>query len=325
MKLLQGCALTLFITACRGRGRHGTKYTEEQEDRELLADEATDGELGGHRLSTQPSVIKGGTMREYQLQGLNWLIHLYDNGINGILADEMARRPRACLRPCLRACMHHGGPGAPALYGSSASLRRAAVHGSRPVLACTPSRARHGWERELRARARRRVRSGWDRPTGARPSAGARAQGLGKTLQTISLLGYLNEYRGITGPHMVIVPKSTLHNWMNEFRKWCPIVRPVKFHGNQEERARAPSPPSPKHSCARARPCPGARSGRAACLRRQARQQVHETCGALGCARAPRPNRARPASPRQAYQREQLVVPGRFDVVVTSYEMVIKV
>lgn len=27
----------------------------------------------------------------------------------------------------------------------------------------------------------------------------------------------------------------------------------------------------------------------------------------------------------QAYQREQLVVPGRFDVVVTSYEMVIKV
>ena len=73
----------------RGRGRHGTKYTEEQEDRELLADEVTDGELGGHRLSTQPSVIKGGQMREYQLQGLNWLIHLYDNGINGILADEM--------------------------------------------------------------------------------------------------------------------------------------------------------------------------------------------------------------------------------------------
>lgn len=43
----------------------------------------------GHRLSTQPSVIANGTMREYQLQGLNWLIHLYDNGINGILADEM--------------------------------------------------------------------------------------------------------------------------------------------------------------------------------------------------------------------------------------------
>ena len=75
----------------RGRGRHGTKYTEEQEDRDLLADEVTDGEMGGHRLSMQPSVIKGGQMREYQLQGLNWLIHLYDNGINGILADEMVR------------------------------------------------------------------------------------------------------------------------------------------------------------------------------------------------------------------------------------------
>ena len=27
------------------------------------------------------------------MQGLNWLIHLYDNGINGILADEMVGRP----------------------------------------------------------------------------------------------------------------------------------------------------------------------------------------------------------------------------------------
>lgn len=61
-------------------------------------------------------------------------------------------------------------------------------------------------------------------------------QGLGKTLQTISLLGYLNEYRGITGPHLVLVPKSTLHNWLNEFRRWCPIIRAVKFHGNAEAR-----------------------------------------------------------------------------------------
>ena len=43
------------------------------------------------RLLSQPSCIKNGTMREYQMQGLNWLIHLYDNGINGILADEMVR------------------------------------------------------------------------------------------------------------------------------------------------------------------------------------------------------------------------------------------
>lgn len=65
-------------------------------------------------------------------------------------------------------------------------------------------------------------------------------QGLGKTLQTISLLGYLKEFRGISGPHLVVVPKSTLHNWMNEFRKWCPVLRPIKFHGNQEERVGPP-------------------------------------------------------------------------------------
>ena len=33
--------------------------------------------------------IKNGALREYQIQGLNWLISLYVNGINGILADEM--------------------------------------------------------------------------------------------------------------------------------------------------------------------------------------------------------------------------------------------
>ena len=46
------------------------------------------------RLTHQPAVITGGQMRKYQMEGLNWLIHLYDNGINGILADEMVR---ACL------------------------------------------------------------------------------------------------------------------------------------------------------------------------------------------------------------------------------------
>ncbi|KAK3417867.1 hypothetical protein EUGRSUZ_H03855 [Eucalyptus grandis] len=60
--------------------------------------------------------------------------------------------------------------------------------------------------------------------------------GLGKTLQTISLLGYLHEFRGITGPHMVVAPKSTLGNWMNEIRRFCPTLRAVKFLGNPEER-----------------------------------------------------------------------------------------
>ena len=36
-----------------------------------------------------PNYIKGGTMRDYQVRGLNWMIGLHENNINGILADEM--------------------------------------------------------------------------------------------------------------------------------------------------------------------------------------------------------------------------------------------
>ncbi|GMY27663.1 ISWI chromatin-remodeling complex ATPase CHR11 isoform X2 [Fagus crenata] len=158
----------------KGRGRHASKITEEEEDEECLKEEE-DGLSGAGttRLVTQPSCIQG-KMRDYQLAGLNWLIRLYENGINGILADEM---------------------------------------------------------------------------------------GLGKTLQTISLLGYLHEFRGITGPHMVVAPKSTLGNWMNEIRRFCPTLRAVKFLGNPDER---------KHI------------------------------------------------------REDLLVAGKFDVCVTSFEMAIK-
>ena len=41
------------------------------------------------RLTVQPECIKFGKMRDYQLAGLNWMIRLFDHGINGILADEM--------------------------------------------------------------------------------------------------------------------------------------------------------------------------------------------------------------------------------------------
>ena len=35
---------------------------------------------------------------------------------------------------------------------------------------------------------------------------------------------------------MVVAPKSTLGNWMRELNRFCPSLRAVKFHGNQEER-----------------------------------------------------------------------------------------
>ena len=101
-------------------------------------------------LLQQPSCIKFGKMRPYQLEGLNWMIRLQEHGVNGIMADEM---------------------------------------------------------------------------------------GLGKTLQSISILGYTQEFKGISGPHIVLVPKSTLANWMNEFGRWCPSLRAIRFHGDKHERA----------------------------------------------------------------------------------------
>ena len=93
-------------------------------------------------LTKQPSVIQG-TMRPYQLAGLNWMIRLRHNGLNGILADEM---------------------------------------------------------------------------------------GLGKTLQSISMLGYLEEYSSVKGPHLVLVPKTTLSGWQNEFARWLPSIKILKLH-----------------------------------------------------------------------------------------------
>jgi SWI/SNF-related matrix-associated actin-dependent regulator of chromatin subfamily A member 5 len=89
-------------------------------------------------------------MRDYQVRGLNWMISLFQSGINGILADEM---------------------------------------------------------------------------------------GLGKTLQTISLIGYMKHFRNRSKPHLVIVPKSTQQNWINEFQKWCPSIKAKSLQGLQEERS----------------------------------------------------------------------------------------
>lgn len=37
----------------------------------------------------QPSILVGGDLKEYQLGGLQWLVSLYNNKLNGILADEV--------------------------------------------------------------------------------------------------------------------------------------------------------------------------------------------------------------------------------------------
>jgi SWI/SNF-related matrix-associated actin-dependent regulator of chromatin subfamily A member 5 len=101
-------------------------------------------------ITTQPSLIKG-QMRNYQIEGLDWLAQLARNKVNGILADEM---------------------------------------------------------------------------------------GLGKTLQSISLLALAREqdWEESKLPHLIIVPKSTITNWANEFAKFCPVFKTCCLIGSQEER-----------------------------------------------------------------------------------------
>ncbi len=60
--------------------------------------------------------------------------------------------------------------------------------------------------------------------------------GLGKTLQTIAFLGYLRHICGITGPHLITVPKSTLDNWNREFQRWTPEVNVLVLQGAKDER-----------------------------------------------------------------------------------------
>lgn len=80
-------------------------------------------------------MLQGGELRPYQLEGLQWMLSLFNNNLNGILADEM---------------------------------------------------------------------------------------GLGKTIQAISLIAYLIENKGVTGPHLIVAPKAVLPNWINEFSTWAP-------------------------------------------------------------------------------------------------------
>lgn len=59
--------------------------------------------------------------------------------------------------------------------------------------------------------------------------------GLGKTAQVIALLAHLKA-TGEAGPHLVIVPSSTLENWMREFSVFAPDLIAHSYYGSQAER-----------------------------------------------------------------------------------------
>ena len=60
--------------------------------------------------------------------------------------------------------------------------------------------------------------------------------GLGKTIQTIALLSYLMEFKRNFGPFLIVVPLTTMSNWVMEFEKWAPSVKKVVYKGSPQAR-----------------------------------------------------------------------------------------
>lgn len=59
--------------------------------------------------------------------------------------------------------------------------------------------------------------------------------GLGKTIQVISFFAHLKE-QGNKGPHLVIVPSSTLENWCREFARFAPSIAVQTYYAGKTER-----------------------------------------------------------------------------------------
>ena len=73
------------------KAKAGSKSIQEVLQETTKSDGVKPSDVGVQNLRSarQPSLVTGGTMRQYQLEGLESLCSLYENGLNGILADEM--------------------------------------------------------------------------------------------------------------------------------------------------------------------------------------------------------------------------------------------
>lgn len=58
----------------------------------------------------------------------------------------------------------------------------------------------------------------------------------GKTLQTISFLGWLKNEKSVYGPFLVVVPLSTMAAWQREFARWLPDMNVVTYVGDAASR-----------------------------------------------------------------------------------------
>ncbi|KAI9057725.1 hypothetical protein FKP32DRAFT_1597935 [Trametes sanguinea] len=59
--------------------------------------------------------------------------------------------------------------------------------------------------------------------------------GLGKTVQIVTFIGYLAAASGVS-PALIVVPNSTITNWVREFERWAPQLRVVPFYGEAKSR-----------------------------------------------------------------------------------------
>jgi SNF2 family DNA or RNA helicase len=57
----------------------------------------------------------------------------------------------------------------------------------------------------------------------------------GKTVQIVTFLGTIIE-RWQAAPALVVVPNSTITNWVREFTRWAPNLRVVPFYGEAKAR-----------------------------------------------------------------------------------------
>ncbi|EDO08255.1 SNF2 family N-terminal domain containing protein [Babesia bovis T2Bo] len=62
--------------------------------------------------------------------------------------------------------------------------------------------------------------------------------GLGKTIQTLCFLSYLKLMK-IEGPHLIVVPLSTVGNWLREIHRFTPHLTSIKICGSRTERQHA--------------------------------------------------------------------------------------
>ena len=133
------------------------------------------------------------------------MVSLWNNGLNGILADQMG------LGKTVQS-LSHGFPFAP----WSAALP-AEVVGSSVVMALTTWQKPH-----LYVHLKQVLRL-------------ALMESPFLQVQTIGLFAHLRS-QGVCGPFMVIGPLSTLSNWVSEVQRWCPSMPVILYHGTQSER-----------------------------------------------------------------------------------------